>query len=312
MTYLIGDRTIVMNGRSLTEEEEAIFRAHPHMAKQCLNSTTYNYLVSIKNIIHLYCDVVTIYSTLLSKIPNYDDVTVMTNKTRANLTRLEEDLNQIFGKDLHSAAGGWEDKHYEKLVKPLAMLILKSCNESFDIIYKNLTCVDVFFLSFDNLKKLLIPCLLNHTQIIQKLISGAIFLFGLTTIADEVGTITEFDLTAIKQLTKLDSITSGLQREEKLLEMVLSTVNPSLQQYTNILLGKAILKRDIDEAECQIIRRRDVCFQAAEHVVSIPLTSDQNESLSMQSIPQYLFYLISALFVVGIIVLYRFFVVFFG
>lgn len=312
MTYLIADRTISLNGQPLTEEEQQLIRAHPQMIKNCLNYTTYKYLLSIKKIIHLYCDIITIYSTLLLKVPNYDDVTVMTNKTKFNLTRLEEDLNQIFGKDLHTVTDGWEERHYERLVKPLAILILKSCNESFDILFKNLNCIDVFFLTFDNLKKLLIPCLLNHTQIIQKLITGAIFLFGLTTIADDIGDIIEFDSTIIEQLTKIDSITSGIEREHNLLQMILTTVNPSLQQYTSILLGKAILKRDVNEAECQIIRRRDVCFQAAEHVVSIPLTSDQNENLSMQNIPQYLFYLVSAIFMVSIIVVYRFFMVFFS
>lgn len=312
MTYLIGDRKISLNGAPLTQEEQQLIRAHPEMIKHCLNYTTHKYLLAIKKVIHLYCDVITIYSTLLSKVPNYDDVTIMTNKTKSNLIRLEEDLNQIFGKDLQTVTGGWEERHYERQVKPLAILILKSCNESFDILFKNLNCIDVFFLTFDNLKKLLIPCLLNHTQIIQKLITGAIFLFGLTTIADDIGNITEFDSTTIEQLTKLDSITSGIEREHNLLQMILTTVNPSLQQYTSILLGKAILKRDVNEAECQIIRRRDVCFQAAEHVVSIPLSSEQTESFSMQNIPQYIFYFVSAIFMVGLIVLYRFFVVFFS
>lgn len=310
MPYLIGDRKISLKGRLLTEEEQQLIQAHPQMIKHCLNYTTHKYLLGIKKVIHLYCDIITIYSTLLSKIPNYDDVTVMTNKTKANLTRLEEDLNQIFGKDLQAVTDGWEERHYERLVKPLAILILKSCNESFDIIYKNLNCIDVFFLTFDNLKKLLVPCLLSHTQIIQKLITGAIFLFGLTTIADELHVIKELDSTTIEQLIKIDSITSGIEREHNLLEMILTTINPSLQQYTSILLGKAILKRDVDDAECQIIRRRDVCFQAAEHVVSIPLTSEQNEGFSVSSIPLFVFYGLFAITMFALILFYRISVVF--
>lgn len=312
MTYLIGDRSITFNGRSLSLEDEILIRAHPNLFKYCLNATTHKYLLSIKKIVHLYCDIITIYSTLLLKVPNYDDVTVMTNKTKLNMARLEEDLNRIFGDKLDTKNDGWEDKPYESQIKSIASLILKGCNESFAMLYKNLNCIDVFFLSFDNLKKLLIPCLLTHTQMIQKLISGAIFLFGLTTIVDELVNIEEHTPAIIKQLSKIDSVTSGIERETKLLEMVFNTLDPSLQQYTNILLGKAILKRDVEESECQIVRRRDVCFQAAEHVVSIPLTGDPSSTLSRQHITKHHVYFVSAIFVVIAVVLYRLYTVVFA
>lgn len=312
MTYLIGDRTIVFNGKSLSNEDERLIRAHPNIFKYCLNATTHRYLLSMKKTVHLYTDIITIYSTLLLKIPNYDDVTAMTNRTKLNLFRLEEDLNKIFGKKLEVVNDGWENKNYESLIKSMARLILKGCKESFDLLFKNLNCIDVFFLSFDNLKKLLIPCLLTHTQMIQKLVTGAIFLIGLTTIVDEITKIDELSPAIIKQLTKIDSITSGIERETRLLDTVFNTLDPSLQQYTNILLGKAILKREVNEAECQIIRRRDVCFQAAEHVVSIPLTGDQSTNLSRQHFTKHFFYFVSAMFVVIVIVLYRLYTVVFG
>lgn len=266
----------------------------------------------MKKIVHLYTDIITIYSTLLLKVPNYDDVTNMTNKTKLNFVRLEEDLNVVFGKSLSAVNEGWEQKHYEKQLKPMVVLILKSCNELFNHLFKTLNCIDVFFLSFDNLKKLLIPCLLTHTQMIQKLIAGAIYFFGLTTITDELANVGDFDATIIRQLTKIDSITSGLEREAKLLDMVFTTIDTSLQQYTNILLGRAILKRDVEEVDCRIIRRRDVCFQAAEHVVSIPLTGDQLTALSMLHFTKHIFYFISAILVVVVVVLYRLYAVIFG
>lgn len=312
MTYLIGDRYITLSGTSVTEEEERLIRSHPNIFKYCLNSATHAYLLSVKKIIHLYCDVFTIYSTLLMKVPNYDDVTVMTNRTRISLLRLEEDLNKIFGKNLMAVNEGWEHGSYETQVKSMATLILKGCSELFDAVYKNLNCIYVFFLSFDNLKKLQIPCLLKHTQMIQKLISGTTSLFELTTIVDEITKIDQLTPTIIKQLMKIDSITSGTERETKLLDMVYATMNPSLQQYTSILLGKAILKRDVDPADCQIIRRRDLCFEAAEHVVSIPLLGEPSINLSMQHLTKHLFYLASALVVVVVVVLYRLYIVIFG
>lgn len=266
----------------------------------------------MKNVVHLYTDIITIYSTLLQKVPNYDDITMMTLWTKLNFVRLEEDLVRVFGKSLNANNEGWEDKDYEDQVKPIVKLILMTCGEAFDALFKTLNCIDVFFLAFDNLKKLLIPCLLTHTQMIQKLIAGANYFFGLTTIVDELGNFHEYSGTIVRQITKIDSITSGIERESKLLDMVFTTIDSSLKQYTNILLGKAILKRDVEEPECQIIRRRDVCFQAAEHVVSIPLTGDQFTSLSMLHFTKHIFYFISAILVVVVVVLYRLYAVVFG
>lgn len=312
MTYIIGDRCILLSGRAMTEEDEQIIRSHPNIFKICLNSASHKYLLSLKKIVHLFCDIFTIYSTLLMKVPHYDDVTAMTNRTRVSLLKLEEDLNKIFGNDLDTANEGWENKNYGTQVKSLATLILQDCHEIFDIVFKNLNCIDVFFLSFDNLKKLLIPCLLTHTLMVQKLISGATLLFELTTIVDQITKIEVFTPTIIKQLTKIDSITSGIERESKLLDIVFITVDPSLQQYSNILLGRAILKRDINEVDCQIIRRRDLCFEAAEHVVSIPLTGDQLINLSMQQLTKHFFYSISAILLIIALVLYRLYTVIFA
>lgn len=282
------------------------------MFKYCLNSVVHRYLLSMKNVVHLYTDIVTIYSTLLHKVPNYDDVTTMTHWTKLNFVRLEADLVKVFGKSLNAINEGWENKNYEKQLKPIVTLILKSCNEAFEYLFKTLNCIDVFFLAFDNLKKLLIPCLLTHTQMIQKSIAGALYFFGLTTIVDELTHVQEYDSTIVRQLTKIDSITSGIERESKLLDMVFTTIDISLKQYTNILLGKAILKREVEEPDCQIIRRRDVCFQAAEHVVSIPLTGEQLSALLMLNFTKHIFYFVSAIVVVVVVVLYRLYAVIFG
>lgn len=304
MTYIIGDKTISFKGDMLSSEEKQLTQFHPQIFKYLLNSKTHKYLLNMKKIVHLFSDIVTIYSTLISKIPDYDDITLMTNKTKTQLTRLEEDFISIFGKSLEPSDAGWEEYRYESSVKVLTVMALKSCCEAFDAVYKNLNCIDLFFNSFDNLRKLLIPSLLTHTQMIQKLIMSSLFLFGLTTIVDEIPIIRDVTPAVFKQLSKIDSITTGIERESKLLQFLSLTIDTSLSQYTKILLGKAILKQDIDDASCCVIERRDICFQAAESVVSIPLNVNQ----SPQTYEKHFIYFISAIFLVVIAVLYSLFI----
>ena len=123
-----------------------------------------------------------------------------------------------------------------------------------------MNCIDVFFNSFDNLKKLLISFLSSQTKSIQKLMVKALYLFKLTTIVDEVSSIKDLTPTIIKQLRKIEKITGGIERELIILDTAFVTFDPSLQQYTSILLGKAILKRDVDDADCQIIKAQRSMF----------------------------------------------------
>lgn len=311
MTYLIGDKAFTISGTSVSPEEELLIRTNPHLFKLCLNVATRRYLLSLKKIVHLYADVLTIYSTLLLKIVNYDDITSMTYKTKLQMVRLEDDLNEIFGKNVDPSIDGWEAQKYEGLVKTLGVLIATAASEAFSATFKTLNCLELFFQAFDNLKKLLIPSLLVYTPIIQRLLSGVHFLFGLTTIANDIPRLHEFTPTVVRQLSKIDSITSGFEREARGLNAIFTILDTSLLQYTGILLGKAILKRDIVQLECQIIRRRDVCFQAAEHVVSIPLSGETQKNPYVQPFEKHLFYILSALFLVLIAVTYRLYSIFF-
>lgn len=308
MTYTVGDRRISIDSDELDASENDLILAHLKLFKYCLNNASYKFLISLKKIVHLYSDIITIYSTLLRKVPNYDDITLMTNRTRLSLLKLEDDFNKLLGDKCqgdHTRKGQWEDRNYEVEVKRICLLCVESLNEIFELIVKNLNCIDVFFNSFDNLKKLLIPFLSSQTKSIQKLMVKALYLFKLTTIVDEVSSIKELSPTIIKQLRKIEKITGGIERELIILDTAFVTFDPSLQQYTSILLGKAILKRDIADADCQIIKRREVCFQAAEHVVSIPLTEDQSSNLSMKHLVKYIVYICILLAVVLSLVLYR-------
>lgn len=302
---------MTISGASVLPEDEILIRANPHLFKLCLNAATRQYLISLKKTVHLYADILTIYSTLLLKIVNYDDITSMTYKSKLQMVRLEDDLNEIFGRLVEPSSDGWEACRYEGQVKALGALVVESAVDAFNAAYRTLNCLELFFQAFDNLKKLLIPSLLVYTPIVQRLLAGASFLFGLATIANDIVRLEEFTPMVVRQISKLDSITSGFEREAKGLAAIFTILDTSLTQYTEILLGKAILKREIESPECQIIRRREVCFQAAEHVVSIPLSGETPKQLYVQPFEKHLFYFFSAIFLVIIAVIYRLYTIFF-
>ncbi|OBA23475.1 hypothetical protein METBIDRAFT_36917 [Metschnikowia bicuspidata var. bicuspidata NRRL YB-4993] len=312
MTYLIGDRRISLSGPPLSAEEQRVVRAHPRLFQACLNASAHRYLLSSKQIVHLYTDIVTIYSTLLLKIAHYDDVRAMAAKTRAALARLETDLGSVLGRPVHGPGVGWELLPYEAVVKKGALVVLQACGAAFAAVHRTLCCIDVFFGAFDNLKKLLVPCLATHTRMVQKLLGGAAGLLRLQTIVDQIGMLPELTPSVAKQLQKIAAITGGLEREARLLDMVFAAVNPSLLLYTAVLLGRAILKRDVAARSCQIVARRDVCYQAAEHVVSIPLSGSPAPSLYMYESTRHVLYFFSAVLVVVLAVLFRLYNVVFG
>jgi hypothetical protein len=290
MVYLIGDRTISVLGELSGEEQELVLR-QIDMFKLCLNSCSFNYIIQVKKIVHLYTDILTIYSTLLRKIPNYDDITTTTAKVCLQISNLEQDFNEVFSTSVTNVKFTWDlSKSYEKYVKGLCQVCVDTCVDIFDLIYKNLSAIDFFFNRFNNLEKLLIPFLLNQTKSLQKSFSKASFLFGLTTIADDLCFVKDLTPGNLKHLHKIEKITRGINRETTILKSAFATIDPSLQQYTAVLLGKAILKREIDIAECQLVKRREICFQAGENVVSIPLTEDQASNVSKKILTKYLSY----------------------
>ncbi|ODV81054.1 uncharacterized protein CANTADRAFT_25324 [Suhomyces tanzawaensis NRRL Y-17324] len=272
MTYTIGDRSITLD--ALSEDDHQLILAHSQVFKYCLNNAVYTLLLKVKKVVHLYSDVMTIYSTLLRKIPDYDDITMMANKVKMHLMKVEEDLDAIFGAEEDTAPRRhWESLSYERSTKKVSLLVIRSTIESFDQIAKTLNCIEIFFNSFNNLKKLLIPYLTTQTMAVSRCLAKIHYLLGITTIVDD---IPDLSPPIVKQLKKIEKITTGMEREGLILDAAFLTFEPSLQQYTRVLLGKAILKRDISDTDCQLIKRREVCFQAAEFVGSIPLTEEQS------------------------------------
>ncbi|KAK6465395.1 hypothetical protein DFJ63DRAFT_20486 [Scheffersomyces coipomensis] len=319
MTYTIGDRKITLRD-NLSQADIHLLLAHSKLFKYCLNNATFKFLINLKKLVHLYADIITIYSTLLKKIPNYDDITLMAYKAKLNVLKLEGDYNELFGEDTSNnfnanpfkLASNWEEKNYENNIKKFTILMLDSTIETFDIMFKTLRCIDVFFCNFNNLKKLLIPYLLSQTTSISKSLQKAQYLYHLTTITDDMGTISEITAPILKQLRKIEKITSGIERESSILEYAFLTFNPSLEQYTSILLGKAILKREVPPNQCQLIKRRDVCLQAAEHVVSIPLTEDTTNNSTYEYLRKYLSYGVMLLVALIALFCYRLIHVIFG
>lgn len=315
MTYTIGDRRISLDTEELDDKDQQLIISHRRLFKYCLNNATFKLLINVKKIVHLYTDIMTIYSTLLKKIPHYEDITIMTNLNRMNLNQLESQFNQLLGTSInerdinqHIVKNQWQFKSYESIIKPIAINLIEFTMIYFNKVLKNINCIKLFFEQFDNLRKLLIPFLLTQTTSIKHLLTKQLYLFNLSTISDNLSsiTITTIDSSILKQLKKIEKITSGIERESIILETAFKAFDPSLQQYTNILLGKAILKREIEFRHCQIIKRRDICYQAAEHVVSIPLTEeDQSTNSSMKLLTKYLTYLVMVMVVLVVVVIYR-------
>lgn len=251
----------------------------------------------------------TIYSTLLKKIPDYDDITSMASVTENRLKSIESKYNDIFGNygsENIALTTKWQSKPYEAVIKPVTKDILTMTEVGFDKIYKTLYCIEFFFNKFDNLQKLLIPHIVLQTKSIQNIIKKAKYFIDLSTIADNLNSVKEINPDIIKQLKKIEKITSGFEKESCLLETGFNTFNMSLEKYTNILLGKAILKRTINDTDCQLITRRNVCYEAADQVISIPLTETQMVN-SMNFLSKYALYIVSLIIVVFLSILYRFF-----
>ncbi|CAX42917.1 conserved hypothetical protein [Candida dubliniensis CD36] len=320
MPYTIGDRRITLDS-NLLESDKQLLITHPKIFKYCLNNAVFRYIINLKNLVHLYSDIITIYATLLRKIPHYDDVTLMTNKSKLNLLKLEHDFNDIFGQyttmlEYKKFKSSWEDISYEGDIVPSALLIIDVASQAFGTVYKSLSCIELFFKHYDNLKKLLIPSLVVRTKSVLDSFAKLEQFLKLSFPVDKMarGEIITFDESTFENMRRVEKVTSGIERESIILETVFLTFDGSLKQYTSILLGKAILKRDVAPRDCEIISRRGICYQAAEHVVTIPLSEDSpNKSKSaMEYLSKYIAYIGVSLLILISVVFYRLFKVLFG
>lgn len=268
-------------------------------------SQVHRLLVIVKRINNLFSDVITIYSTLLQKVPQYEDITNMAMKGNLYMVHLEESLNRCLrfkklNDDLKT------DRHVEMLLL-LALLVLSSAYEALKHLNKCFSCVEVFFLQFDNLRKLLIPCLTMNARMVLQLLKNS------NSLIEHVTAVVQADNTILyaEQLVsiraKLEDATGGIRRELRILETVFVTLDTSLQHYTSVLLGQLILKRQVEELERKIVARRTICQQAAEHVLSIPLSGEHQDNASALDVKSIMLYVFSLIVAIVIIVIYRFY-----
>lgn len=307
MKYTVAGQEINLD-KVLNRDDEEIILRYREIFKICLNDSNLKLLISIKKLIHLYSDIIMIYSTLLNKIPNYEDIRLMTLNVKKDSILIENKFNEIFSKsinevDIFSKKLNWQTKKYESIIKPLTKQLLELTLTFFERFFKTLTCIQLFFESFNNLKKLLIPFLVDQTHRIIESLKKSIFFINFPTIADNLHSITELTPTIFKQIKKIEKITKGMEKETAILNEAFKRFEPTLQQYTQILLGKAILKRSISDEDCKIINRRDICYQAAEHVVSIPLTEEQK----FQFFSKYIIMVVFFFMLLVVTTLFRFF-----
>ena len=296
---------------TILESDKQLLITHPEIFKYCLNNAVFRSIINLKNLVHLYLDIITIYATFLRKIPHYDDVTLMANKSKLNLLKLEHDFNDIFGQyttmhEYKKFNSNWEDKTYEGDIVPSALLIIDVATQAFEL----------FFNHYDNLKKLLIPSLVVRTKSILDSFAKIEQFLKLTFPVDKIarGEIVTFDESTFENVRRVEKVTSGIERESIFLETFFLAFDASLTLYTSILLGKGILKRDVPPRDCEIILRRRICYQAAEHVVTIPLSEDSpNKSKSaMEYLGKYIAYIGVLLLILISVVFYRLFKVLFG
>lgn len=292
MTYTVGDQRITL------EAPDALLGAHPTLLKHCLNDASLRLLTHLKWLVHLYCDALVIYSTLLSKVPKYDDVTLLAANTLALMLDFEALLNRVLGDfdgaDAASLARAlaaycrgvdWTRRPYNCDVRRLCLLCVQLARERFALVVRCLNCVEVFFEQFDNLKRMLIPFLLAQALEIEALLARLCGWYLQSTVVDDppvrpatsaAGDAAGDAAAAMRALRAAERVTSGVERELVVFSAAFTTFDHLLQLYTAILLGRAILKRDIGERQCRIFERREVCSQAAEHVVNIPLHHDRS------------------------------------
>lgn len=346
--YFVADE--VINLQRMDEKSIHLTKKRPEIFSICLNSATQRMVVAVKKVVHVMSDVLTIYATLLDKVPHYDDITELAKNNKKTLVEIENQLNLILGNRPDPSPTGWEHHSFDTQVRPISLLILQSCSDAFATMSRCFRCIDMLFSSFDNLKKLLVPCLLANTALVRRLVETAVT--DLETVGLKVDHIrgiaedmvqwdvngsasgvndeTDIHSTGVNDerdihspsgvnfvnstnstnstnsdLKKISRITGRIDREARLLAVASATLDHSLVQYTNILLGRAILKRDVAPEECLLVVRRDICAQAAEHVVSIPLTTDTSTPFTMTAVPRYLFYGFSAAIVFVAVVFWR-------
>ncbi|CAN3374944.1 hypothetical protein DIURU_003673 [Diutina rugosa] len=298
MPYTIGPRDVSL--ARLRPGDWHLLHQYPHVFAQVLNSTVFVYVSKVEQVVQLYSDALIIYSTLLAKVPNFDEVAECTNRTRRAMLALETDVAAV----LSGGGLSWENRPYSE-VRMAALLLTEATIKAFKLAQDTMAIISSFFEPFNNLEKLLIPYAHHMTTQLESTFTTARTAFSLAIDVDSIPQWLPDTPTpeALEHLQNIDTLTVQVQKQAQYLETMFRLVDNSLVRYSQVILGKGILKREVDAAECSLIRRRNVCFSAAEQVVSIPLTEQAQSKLPMDV--EVLTYLMMALGGVLFIALFR-------
>lgn len=308
MTYSIGPHRIDVDNIS-TEDWEVLCQ-YPEAVTKLLKTLAYMYITKLNRIVQLYLDAIVIYRTLILKIPHFDQIDNATNKTRQALSRLETDLQVL----LDAGDGLWQDRPYHE-VSEISRLCCHSAASVFKLVVDNLTIISQFFTPFTNLEKLLIPYAHLMAPEVARLFATLQELYSVSLpIVDElplllVGPHILEDV--FDGLSVIDHLNGRIQRECKYLETAFQLVDNLFVRYSQVILGKGILRRDLDVADCQLVRRREVCHLAAEQVVLIPLSEQSNQTMALWD-NQMMGYVVMAMAAVVLVALYRIYKVLFS
>lgn len=299
MPYTIGPRQISFD--QLQPGDWDVVRRFPTTFKTVLNSHVYVCISKVEKVVQVYLDAFIIYLTLLGKVPNFDEVATCTNRTRRAMLTLENDLGDLL------ALGGrdWELKPYSE-VRSVALLTTEATLKAFQLARETMAIISAFFEPFNNLEKLLIPYAHTITDQVEMTLTAASAAYKISVDVDHIPELITDDgptPETLQQLETIQHLTLQIQKQAQHLETVFRLVDTLLVRYSQVILGKGILKREVDATECLLVRRRNVCFLAAEQVVSIPLTEQAPSKLPLDV--EVLTYLVMALGGVLFIALFR-------
>lgn len=260
-----------------------------------INDEVWDVLVGCKRAAHLQCDLAELHVMLLLKVPDYDDVTVLSSRARVHLLLLEDDLNLILGKPVLGNASqkrAFTALHYDARARRIALAVTSVCDTHFKRAHATIESVHLFFEQFDNLKTLVNNDAAATILKISEIMPALREIFSRSLDLSAAGPLLPSRLAEIEPLAA-ELVSCGFR-----LQRLCDFLDASLTFYTQGIVGRGLLRRGVSPHECRIVERRAVCWAAAEAVGSIPLTESptyEARDLFSGTLGLYLGYVVLAL-----------------
>lgn len=185
-------------------------------------------------------DVIIIFTTLIGKIPDYTDLKMVLQKQKTVVGMLERDLCAITSKGPQKL----QQLRWATLIK-----FMTKTTKLLEQLYKDvlgcLRLVKHFFASFSNLKHLWINRLDDFVE----------------NLALTLAVYKDYNF----------NYGGGIEDHIESMSSVNMLLEIMLLQYTKIILGKYVLKKELGDGECKLIVRRGICLRVGVSVGEIPL-----------------------------------------